>query len=163
MNFADHIDDPRQRVADYAAVLVLTRAAAEGVAISTAQLGAIVAEFLPILGSDTLKAWSELDMAEGVRTIKVDLLRHEIARVEAHLGCPSGKRKASRDTRAARAGRSGRQRRPVSGRHKLSEQEIGRLDEDISRLVVSNFFKFMTMTALDPGWFTPYLARTMVF
>ena len=55
MDCTYHVEDPRQRAADYAAVLVLTRAAADGVDVSIAQLGGIVAAFLPTLGPDALR------------------------------------------------------------------------------------------------------------
>lgn len=86
MDCAFHTEDPRQRVADYAAVLVLTRAAAEHVDLSIARLGSIVAAFLPSLEPARLRAWSDMDMAKAVRTIKIDLLRHQIDLAEAGTG-----------------------------------------------------------------------------
>ena len=154
MDCTCRLEDSRQRVADYSAVLVLTRAAAEGVELSTAQLGAIVAEFLPTLGPDTLRAWSGMDMAKAVRTIKIDLLRHQIALAEVPTGEPPG-RQSTRGRSEARA--------HLQPQRTLSEQDISHLDHEISRSVVANVFKFTTMRALDPSWFAPYLTKIAAF
>lgn len=162
MNCVYHVEDPRQRVADYAAVLVLTRAAAEEVEVSIAQLGAIVAAYLPMMEPDKLRAWSEQELAQAVRTIKLDLLRHQITLAEAPASGLSGKRN-SNGRRKVTAAQHTRRRKPARTSRKLSEWEIARLDEEISQAVVANFFKFMTMSTLYPEWFIPYLEETTAF
>lgn len=159
MDCAYHVEDPRQRVASYAAVLVLTRAAAEGVNISIAQLGAIVAAFLPTLGPDALRMWSGMEPAEAVRTIKIDLLRHQIVLAEADTAS-----RAKERGRWKASGRSTSKAALHAHRRKLlTEQEISTLDEAISQSVVASFFKFMTMLALDPDWYTPHITETVSF
>ena len=161
MNSANQTADPRQRVADYTAVLVLTRAAAENVDVSTARLGGIVAAFLPTLGPAKLREWSEMDMAQAVRSIKIDLLRLEIARAEACSSPSPVKRKARRGGRAAESARSGRGSARTRG--KLSEVDTGRLDEQISQSVVASFYKFVAISALHPDWFSPYIEDITAF
>lgn len=155
MNSAYHTADPRQRVADYTAVLVLTRAAAAQVDLSIARLGGIVAVFLPTLGPAKLREWSAMDMAQAVRSIKLDLLRLEIVSAEACTSPSPIQRKAYRGGRAAGSARSGNGSARTRGR--LSEQDIGRLDEQISQSVVVSFLKFLTMSALHPNWFSLYI------
>ena len=166
MDCAFHTEDPRQRVADYAAVLVLTRAAAEHVDLSIARLGGIVAAFLPSLEPARLRAWSDMDMAKAVRTIKIDLLRHQIDLAEADTGRQAvgpGRRMAGGRRKPRQAALQARRARHAPGQQKLTEQEIDRLDEDISHSVVASFFRFLTMRALDPDWFAPYLAEAPAF
>lgn len=166
MDCAFHTEDPRQRVADYAAVLVLTWAAAEHVDLSIARLGGIVAAFLPSLEPARLRAWSDMDMAKAVRTIKIDLLRHQIDLAEAGTGrqaAEPGRRMAGGRRKPKQAARQARRGNQAHRHQKLTEQEIDRLDEDISQSVVASFFKFMTMRALDPDWFAPYLAEAPAF